>query len=353
LKITWADTERGRGPTGTAIRTAKTVDCKNMLTDPAMAPWRENAVQRGYASSIALPLCDAGGGAWGALSIYATEPGAFDAEEVKLLEELAGDLAYGAQALHLRIERDRAQATAQAATLELDRFFNVALDLLCIADTEGYFLRLNPQWEKVLGYSNATMLAHRFIDFVHPDDVDRTLALVGDLSDQKQVWHFENRYRCKDGTYRWLEWNSFPAGTLIYAAVRDITERKEAEAALAQQQYLLTALMDNVPDRIYFKDTASRFIRFNRAFMKAGGITDPAQLTGKTDFDLFTEEHARPAYEDEQAIMRTGKPVVGQEEKETWTDGRVDWVLTTKMPLRDEAGQIIGTFGVTRDITER
>jgi len=76
-------------------------------------------------------------------------------------------------------------------------------------------------------------------------------------------------------------------------------------------------------------------------------------LLGKTDFDLFTEEHAREAYEDEQAILRTGQPLVGKEEKETWPDGRITWVSTTKMPYRDSQGRIIGTFGSSRDITER
>src|SRR5207237_10503807 len=82
------------------------------------------------------------------------------------------------------------------------------------------------------------------------------------------------------------------------------------------------------------------------------GLSDPAQAIGKTDFDFFTEEHAQPAHEDEQEIMRTGQPVVGKEEKETWLDGRVRWVSTTKMPFRDKDGKIIGTFGVARDLTK-
>src|SRR5438132_8036636 len=128
-------------------------------------------------------------------------------------------------------------------------------------------------------------------------------------------------------------------------------ERKHAEEALSQERCLLHSLMDNLPDNIYFKDGASRFVRINKALTTYFGLSDPAQATGKTDFDFFTEEHARPAHEDEQEIIRTGQPVVGKEEKETWLDGRVRWVSTTKMPFRDEDGKIIGTFGVARDIT--
>jgi PAS domain S-box-containing protein len=109
--------------------------------------------------------------------------------------------------------------------------------------------------------------------------------------------------------------------------------------------------MDNVPDNIYFKDAASRFVRINKALATYFGLSDPAQAIGKTDFDFFTEEHARPAYADEQEITRSGKPMVGKAEKETWLDGRVRWVSTTKMPFRDKDGKIIGTFGVAREIT--
>ena len=114
---------------------------------------------------------------------------------------------------------------------------------------------------------------------------------------------------------------------------------------------LLQALMDSIPDSIYFKDLESRFIRINPAAAKWYGVEDPDEVIGKSDFELFTQEHAQPAYDDEQEIIRTGTPILHKEEKETWPDGRVTWVDTSKMPLHDENGQIIGTFGISRDIT--
>jgi len=128
-------------------------------------------------------------------------------------------------------------------------------------------------------------------------------------------------------------------------------ERRRSEEALFQERYLLHTLMDNLPDTIYFKDTASGFVRINRALSTYIGLNDPAEAVGKTDFDFFTEEHARLAYADEQEIIRTGQPVVGKEEKETRLDSHVRWVSTTKMPFRGKDGRIIGTFGVARDIT--
>ena len=139
---------------------------------------------------------------------------------------------------------------------------------------------------------------------------------------------------------------------LVIGIDRDISERKKIEEALAREKYLLNALLDNVPDYIYFKDAKSRFIKTSKSHAKAFGLSDSAQVVGKTDFDFFSEDHARPAFEDEQEVIRTGQPL-NKEEKETWPDQPDTWVLTTKLPLRDQQGKTIGTFGISKDITER
>ncbi len=115
---------------------------------------------------------------------------------------------------------------------------------------------------------------------------------------------------------------------------------------------LLRSLMDNSSDNIYFKDLSSHFVRVNAAFARWMNLSSPDDVIGKSDFDFFTEEHARPAFEDEQRIIATGEPIIGKEEKETWPDGGVTWVSTSKMPLRNECGEIVGTFGISRDITD-
>lgn len=113
---------------------------------------------------------------------------------------------------------------------------------------------------------------------------------------------------------------------------------------------LVTAFLNNVPDHVYFKDRASRFIAVSKSLARLHDL-EPADLIGKTDFDLFSDVHARPASEDEQRIIRTGDPIVGKLEKETWADGRITWVLTSKLPLRDDHGEIVGTFGLSKDVT--
>ncbi len=123
--------------------------------------------------------------------------------------------------------------------------------------------------------------------------------------------------------------------------------------ASGQDGFLLQNLLQNIPDHIYFKDRQSRFILINPALARVFGLRSPEEAIGKSDYDIFTKEHAAAAWVDEQEILRTGKPLVGKDEKETWPNGTVSWVSTTKLPLRNQQGEIVGTFGISRDITER
>jgi PAS domain S-box-containing protein len=144
----------------------------------------------------------------------------------------------------------------------------------------------------------------------------------------------------------WMEW-------LITQAIRSQARaRQPIELALARERDLLRALLDNVTDNIYFKDRESRFIKISRSHAEQFGLRDASEAVGKTDADFFTAEHAKPALTDEQEIIRTGRPIIGKVEKENWKGGRETWGLTTKVPLRNEEGEIIGTCGITKDITE-
>lgn len=116
---------------------------------------------------------------------------------------------------------------------------------------------------------------------------------------------------------------------------------------------LLDAFLEHIPDNVFFKDRNSRFVRICKAMADYFGLADPALAIGKADSDIFTSEHADKALSDEQEMIRTGQPIMGIEEKETWPDGRESWVLTTKVPLKDWRGQIIGTMGIAHNITDR
>jgi PAS domain S-box-containing protein len=132
-----------------------------------------------------------------------------------------------------------------------------------------------------------------------------------------------------------------------------VTDRKRAEEKLFEERRLLRTLIDSMPDRIYLKDDKSRWVVANRALAKLVGENNPDELLGKTDFDYFPHKLAEAFYSDEQAIIRSGEPILNQEEQATDTDGNKRWTATTKVPWRDRLGNVIGVMGIGRDITER
>lgn len=134
--------------------------------------------------------------------------------------------------------------------------------------------------------------------------------------------------------------------------MRDVTERVEKDKLLSEERKLTQYFMDYIPFSIYFKDLESRFIKVNKATVNKLGFTESNQLIGKTDFDVFSEEHASDARQDELKLINRQEEIINKVEKETWKNGKIKWVSTTKFPLRDQSGIIIGTLGITRDFTE-
>jgi two-component system sensor histidine kinase/response regulator len=225
-------------------------------------------------------------------------------------------------------------------------------------DLDGRFTFANKSFCDLLGKPLAEIRGKSDSDFYPPElarkyrQDDQHVAETGEVLECVE----ENK---KDGETRHVQVMKSPirdaGGNVVGVQVIfwDVTERRKAEAALEQERYLLRALMDNLPHSIYFKDTRSCFIRINRALANYFGLSDAADALGKTDFDYFAEEHAREAKADEEQVMQTAEPLLDKEERETWPDGRETWVTTTKLPLYNEQGEIVGTFGISRDITEQ
>jgi PAS domain S-box-containing protein len=153
----------------------------------------------------------------------------------------------------------------------LERFFSVNLDLLCIADTEGNFIKVNKAGEDILGYSVEELNGRKFLDFIHPDDLEATFNTLEQLEGQKEVLNFVNRYQCKDGTYRFIEWRSHPYGNLIYAAARDITDRIIYEEKI--KDISIRDPLTNIYNRRYiferFEEIISEFSRNGKVFSAA------------------------------------------------------------------------------------
>ena len=182
--------------------------------------------------------------------------------------------------------RIRMEEALQIKTEELDRFFNVVLDLLCIADTDGHFRRINYAWEKTLGYTNEELMAIKFPDLVHPEDRIYMLNAISQLGVQQNVLNFTNRCRCKDGSYRWIEWHSTLAGNLIFAAARDITERRQAEIELQK----LALVVKNANELINMSDLDGRMIFINDAGGRMVGI-DPSLIDQHLIFDVVSDAY--------------------------------------------------------------
>jgi PAS domain S-box-containing protein len=224
---------------------------------------------------------------------------------------------------------------------------------------DGKIILANPTLVKMLGYSTFEELAIRNLEQEGFEPSYERKQFIELINLYGEVKGLESAWNRKDGSIIYIRESARaihdPDGKTLYydGSVEDVTERKQAEEALVYERNLLRSLMENVPDHIYFKDLNSRFLRLSKSQADRFGISDPAQAIGKTDFDFFTEDHAKPAYEHEQEIIKTGLPLVNIEEKETWPDGKETWVSTTKVPLRDLSGKIIGTFGISRDMTEQ
>ena len=231
---------------------------------------------------------------------------------------------------------------------------------MAMVDEKFRFIQVNPAFASMLGYSEKEMQTMAFTDVTHPDYVQKDVKQMGRLlRGELSVYSTEKRYIARSGKELWglvqvsVVRNAAGKFRYFFAIINNITARRAAEEALHHEQALMATLMESLPDAVYFKDTASRFIRVNPATARKSGMSVPAQMIGKTDKDFFTGEHADKALADEQEIIRTGEPLVNIEEKETWPDGSETWVLTTKLPLRDDTGQIIGTCGISSDITAR
>lgn len=238
LGISWDDIERGRGPTGTAIRTGEPSISKDTLADPKFAPWRAQALERGYASSIALPL-RVKGDIIGALNIYAAESDAFDADEVELLSEMAEDLAFGILSQRTRIEHDNAQLALAESEAKYRQLVEGTDTLVAQVNTKGIITFVNSTVTKTLGITPDECIGMKWSDLVVTEDRKKTISAFHQwVKSGVQNTTLENRVRDRSGKVFDMLWaidcqrDESGEVSAFNCIARDITDRKRAEQAL-------------------------------------------------------------------------------------------------------------------------
>ncbi|MEO5618612.1 MAG: response regulator [Candidatus Eisenbacteria bacterium] len=217
--------EKGRGLPGRVWASGEPAWIADVTMDSNF-PRAAVAERCGLHGAFGFPIL-LGGQIHGVLEFFSNEIREPDEELLRILSTIGGQIG-------LFLERRWSDEALHRARAELDRFFTVSLDMLCIVDFQGMFRRVNPVWEKTLGFSTEQLLSRPYIDLIHPDDRESTLAAAGRAAEGSRVIQFENRYRCADGSYKWLVWNATPVPEeeLIYCVAHDVTDRKRAEEAL-------------------------------------------------------------------------------------------------------------------------
>jgi len=244
--ITWADVERGRGPTGIAIRAGKTDTIRDFATEPKAAPWRDSALQRGYRSSIALPLKDESKKTFGTFTIYSSEPNAFTPDEMRLLEELAGDLEFGIMVLRARIERKRAEEALKESEARYIDLYENAPDMYVSVDAKTALIdKCNLTLARTLGYSQEELNGRPVFELYHPDCLDEVKMTFKTFVETGSIRDKELELRRKDGSKLHVSLNVSAVrnedGEILFSrsTLRDITERRRNSAINASRLHLM------------------------------------------------------------------------------------------------------------------
>lgn len=355
LHITWADEERGHGPTGVAIRSGQSYVARNIHTDSNFAPWRQAALVRGYKSSVGIPLVK-GERVFGALMIYAQEPDAFDAAEMQLLEDLADNLSYGIFALRTELERKQAEKSLTESEIKFSTAFRSSPDAIAITSIEtGRIIDINHAFEKMAGYSRDEIIGQTTYG----------LALYKNTRDRDEII----RKLRKDGLVRDVEvefLNKF--GELLLcnvsaelitleneqcaiSIIRDVSKQKRAEIALQRNEEYLRFLYQENPTMYFTISPDGTVLSVNEFGASELGYSVP-ELTGKSILKIFPDYEHGNATRQLQECLQNFSQLHEWEIQKICKDGKKIWVKETARAVETPDGKL-AVLIVCRDITER
>ncbi len=357
IQLTWADTERGRGPTGCAIRTGKVQVNQNFHTNPALAPWREMAREHGFQSSVALPLAN-DGIVLGALTIYSVVPDAFNPEEVSLLDELANDLAFGMVTLRHRAESQRLRSEIKHAEAELQgsrETFRMVVDssLAAINIVHGdRLLFVNPAMERLSGYTREELLQMNVSALLHPDSRH---IVASNIEARQRGDNLRRRYEIqlltKRGETRWID---VSAARIIYegkpcslGTLLDVTARKRA----AEELKLAALVFENAGEGVVVTDENNLIIAANPAFTQITGYT-LEEVKGKNPKLFSSGRHDQAYYRAMWEAINT----LGYWQGEIWDrnkNGQIHAKYLTISVIPDQDGRPHRYVAMFTDITQK
>lgn len=288
--------------------------------------------------------------------------GAPQAPRLEALEEEVQHLLREAALRERELEQQNEQLRKTQRDLEayrdryIDLYDRAPLGYVTL-DDDGYVQEVNLAGASLLGVARDVLIGYALGDYLAEDDREAFLNHVRQCAGERREVTSELRLVSKSGQTITTQFHSVPIEgpadeTFCKTAITDITERRRAEASLEAEHNLLRTLIDNLPDCVYIKDAEFRFVAANLATARVMGAATPKELMGKTDADFYPAELAAAYRADEEAIVRSGQPLVSKDEPHV-VRGEPRTILTTKVPLKDRHGNVTGLVGISRDITER
>ncbi|MGE3489258.1 MAG: ATP-binding protein [Vicinamibacterales bacterium] len=373
IRVSVIDEPAGRGPSGVAFRTGAAALCNDTLSDPSYALWRDHAIARGYRSSAAFPLSlDAR--PVGVLAIYCDSPGFFDDEEVRLFQSLADNLSFALEAQQREARRAQVETDLRESELRLRGLARqleqerarlaAAQEVAKVGSWETDLTHGTVSWSQET-YRIFEIDADRFggshesfLAYVHPADRQRVNDAFMQSFEASGPSTVEHRIAVPGDRVKFVEerWQVYrdAAGKPLRAlgTCQDVTARRQLEEAQFNSRQTLLAVLDSIPQRVFWKDRDLIYQGCNRPFAADMGFASPAQVVGKSDFDASWKASADSYRAIDRRVIESGEPQLSFEEQLVRPDGEQRWLRTNKVALRNREGEVTGVLGTYEDITE-
>jgi two-component system sensor histidine kinase/response regulator len=353
------------GSCGTAIFWNTPVIVEDIQADPLWSVLAALAKKAGVAACWSHPFVGSSGKVLGALALYSPEPRTPTAEQLSLLKAFAQITGLAVERGRAEEELKRADEAIKAVRNELQATLNALPDLLFEVDAEGRIFRYHTHRTDLLAAPPEAFIGKRFADVLPPDAADACQRAIDEAAQNGFSYGEAYRLALPQGEH-WFELAVSPmhvddtSHQRFVIISRDITERRagvlaleEMSKALATSRDLLQQVIDTAPVRVFWKDREGRYLGCNPLFARDANKLSPAELIGRDDYAMGWAAQAELYRADDQAVMQTGQARLNYEEPQTTPDGRTIWLRTSKVPLRDATGKVVGVLGLYDDITEQ